>query len=105
MTMKCTPLCPFRAFICTKRALSIRRYGTKIVSYCSWTGDNCIGYRCQFALCSRHALLPDGTCGLTVRRKRPSGPSIEEEAFKMEKEYKTLKNKLKKPGTEIEWLE
>ncbi len=105
MVSKCTPICPFRAFVCTKRALSIRKRGIDLVAFCSWTGDECTGYKCQFALCTRHALLPDGTCRLTIKTRQVRRPSIEEEALKIEHELSTLKGKLKKLGVDIERLE
>lgn len=106
MSVNCTPICPFRAFYCTKKALIIRRRGNELVAFCSWTGDLCIGYRCQFALCNKHALLPDGTCSLLTRAvRRKERPSIEEEAAKLEREYVTIKDKLRKLDFDLEKLE
>ncbi len=86
---ECTPLCPFRAFKCTKNAL------------CEWTGDRCIGWRCQFAVCMRHALLLDGTCSLMVQRKEQK-PPIDEEAAKLATKYPELGKKLKRMGLDVE---
>ncbi len=107
---RCTPLCPFGAFQCLKRALHYRRRGNWVVAICTWTGDECIGHKCQFVSCRRHALMPDGTCRLILNkiqsRKRRRSVSIEEEALKMEKEvYGKLRDQLRKLGTDIERLE
>ena len=104
MVETCSPLCPFRAFVCTKKALIIRRESG--LAFCAWTGDECIGYKCQFAACAKHALLPDGTCGMVLRlaEKRRS-PSIEEEALKLESEYRALRDKLRRLGVDVESLE
>lgn len=104
-SVKCTPLCPFRAFYCAKRSLSIRKGRGRLNAWCSWIGDTCIGYRCQFATCTRHALLPDGTCKFLAGEPRRRRVSIEEEALKMEREMIGIRNKLKKLGLELDELE
>jgi len=93
---KCTPLCPH--FKCTKQALVYRVEGGRKIAFCRWAGDLCKGYKCNFAICERHSLLPDGTCGLTIRVKRSR--SIEEEAKILEEEYSAIRDKLKKLGLE-----
>jgi len=106
MSVKCTPICPFRAFYCTKRALTIRRKGNRIIAFCSWIGDECIGYKCQYATCSRHALiLPDGLCKLKMRKQRKRETSIEEEATKLEPQFRSLRQKLRKLSFDLEKLE
>ena len=100
----CTPLCPFRSFYCTKRALVIKK-GSRPEAWCAWIGDKCIGYRCQFASCTRHALMPDGRCKLLVRRESRRERPLEEEAESIEREMVSLKGKLKKLGLDIEKLE
>jgi len=98
---ECTPQCPFRAFKCTKNSLVIRRRRDRLEALCEWTGDRCIGWRCQFAVCIRHALLPDGTCSLMIERKDRK-PPIDEEAAKMETRYADLRRKLKRVGLDYE---
>jgi len=106
MEVKCTPICPFRAFYCTKKALIIRRGRQGLEAWCAWSSDKCIGYKCKFMVCTRRALLPDGTCGLVAKkRKRKKIPSIEEEALRLETEYAKIRNKLKRLGSELERLE
>ncbi len=104
----CTPVCPYRAFECLKNALIYRRRGKRIVAFCTWIGDECIGYKCQFASCKRHALLPDGTCKLKLERVQPRRGgefSIEEEALREEQLYGKLRDKLKRLGSGFDKLE
>ncbi len=67
----CNNLCPL--FMCAKNALVfstrvVKGY-TQKVAMCRLTGDQCIGYNCQFAYCERKALLPNGNCALTTKFK------------------------------------
>jgi len=101
LSAECTPQCPFRAFKCTKNALVIRRRRDRLEPLCEWTGDRCIGWRCQFAVCMRHALLPDGTCSLLLERKERR-PPIDEEAAMLRSEYADLQRKLKRRGLDLE---
>ncbi len=101
----CTPVCPFRAFYCAKKALIIRKRGGKLEAWCAWIGDKCIGYKCQFASCNRHALLPDGRCKLLVKKEERKEVPLEEEVAKAEKEMVTIRRKLKKIGVDLERLE
>lgn len=101
LSSECTPFCPFRAFKCTKNALVIRRRRDRLEALCEWTRDRCIGWRCQFMVCMRHALLPDGMCSLMVE-KRERRPPIDEEAVKLSEEYSELKKKLKRYGRDLE---
>jgi len=68
----CSPLCQY--FKCAKNALVIStkfyRGKPRKVAICRWTGDLCIGARCQYAYCVKRAMLPDGTCGLEAREIR-----------------------------------
>ncbi|MEM3893605.1 MAG: hypothetical protein QXR12_06625, partial [Thermofilum sp.] len=101
---QCSPICPFRAFTCYKEAIIYRRRGGRVEAFCSWTGDACIGFKCQFAGCSRHALLPDGTCRLKVEALAPAASeddaSIEEEAKVLEKQIESkIRDKIKKFGS------
>ncbi|MCD6209264.1 MAG: hypothetical protein DRJ46_03805 [Thermoprotei archaeon] len=106
MDVKCTPICPFRAFYCLKKALRIRRgRDGRLIAWCEWVNDECIGYKCQYASCTRRALLPDGTCRLLTKRKAKRAPSIEEEAAQLEAEYRKLRGKLRKISYDLERLE
>jgi|UniRef100_A0A7C3WTV3 hypothetical protein len=100
----CTPVCPFRAFTCYKQALAYQRRRGELAAFCSWIGDACIGYKCQFAGCSRHALLPDGTCKMKLEAVTPAkavdDDAIEKEAEALERQlYGRIRDKLKKLGT------
>lgn len=59
----CSPRCEF--FKCGQRALIFR----KDTVYCRWADTNCTGPTCNYAICARGHLLPNGVCGLTVKRK------------------------------------
>ncbi|MEB3817094.1 MAG: hypothetical protein LRS46_04055 [Desulfurococcales archaeon] len=78
---KCSPLCPF--FRCLKNALIIKTEyyrGRPIkVPICSWTGDRCIGPKCRYAYCEKHAMLPDGRCAFAVQKRSPKQVEFEEE--------------------------
>ena len=97
---KCRPTCPFLR--CAKKMRMIRKRGGRTLIICGMTGDLCIGYKCNFAYCEKHALLPDGTCALTIKRR--TAPSIEEEAAKLEQQYVSIKSKLKKLGKGLDDL-
>jgi len=105
MSSKCTPVCPFRAFYCTKKALLIKRVRGVLEAWCAWTGDKCIGYKCQFATCTKHALLPDGTCRLKLGKTKRRQVSIEEQAARIEQEMGSIRGKLKKLGYDLDRLE
>lgn len=102
--MSCSPLCPFRAFTCYRDALIYRRSKSGGGAFCTWIGDTCIGWKCQYAMCTRHALMPDGTCRLRLEASKPKeaseeGFSIEEEARMLDKQvYSKIRDKLKKLG-------
>jgi len=68
-TPVCNPLCRF--FRCAKKVLDYRRDPP----WCNWVDAPCIGYQCPYAQCNQMKLLPDGRCGLFVKRK-----TVEEEA-------------------------
>ncbi|MEM1944456.1 MAG: hypothetical protein QXI97_01730 [Nitrososphaerota archaeon] len=59
----CNPLCRF--FRCAKKALDFKRNPP----WCNWVEAACIGYQCPYAQCIQAKLLPDGRCGLFVKRK------------------------------------
>lgn len=77
---KCNPLCPF--FKCLKKALIVRTEyyrGRPIrVPMCSWIGDKCIGAKCRYAHCEKHAMLPDGRCAFAVQSRRKMADFEEE---------------------------
>ncbi len=109
--VSCSPHCPFRAFTCYRNAIVYRRTRRGVEAFCTWIGDNCIGPKCQFAGCARHALMPDGTCKLKLEALRPRRGeeeefSIEEEAKALDQQvYSKIKDKLKKLGPRISDLE
>ena len=37
-------------------------------AYCRWADDECTGGTCNYALCIKSRLLPQGVCGLAVKR-------------------------------------
>jgi len=92
---KCSPLCPF--FKCLKGALIIRTEyyrGRPIkVPICSWTGDRCIGPKCRYAYCEKHAMLPDGRCAFAVQARAKRQVDFEEE-LKRESEIDRLEEEL-----------
>ena len=49
--------------------------------YCRWAEDDCSGATCNYAICTRGRLLPNGMCGLNIKRKtdEDSGPEISDE--------------------------
>lgn len=80
---KCNPLCPY--FRCMKKALQIRTEyyrGRPIkTAVCTWIGDKCIGPKCRYAYCVKHAMLPDGRClyAVQARTKKAVATDFEEE--------------------------
>ncbi|MEM1699487.1 MAG: hypothetical protein QXG82_01160 [Sulfolobales archaeon] len=92
----CNNLCPL--FKCAKNALVfstkvIKGY-TQKVAMCRLTGDQCIGYGCQFAYCDRKALLPNGNCAFTVKFK--DGEDFFNELEKEELELSTRSRLVKR---------
>lgn len=81
----------------------IKRVGKKKLVFCSLTNDLCIGYKCNYAMCAKHALLPDGTCALSIQQ-RVKSKEIEEEVAMLDSEYHKLKDKLKKLGRDIDFI-
>ncbi len=68
-TPVCNPLCRF--FRCRKM-LGPGRYALDIhrdPPWCNWVNSACIGYKCPYASCAQVKLLPDGRCGVFVKRK------------------------------------
>jgi len=59
----CNPLCRF--FRCAKKVLDYRRNPL----WCNWVDAPCIGYQCPYAQCVQVKMLPDGRCGLFVKRR------------------------------------
>ncbi|MCS7111947.1 MAG: hypothetical protein N3D82_03530 [Ignisphaera sp.] len=72
----CSPSCPL--FKCSKRVLIVNLINGKPTPYCSWVNDNCIGYKCQYAMCTVRYLLPDGKCLSAIRTE----PKSEDEFIK-----------------------
>lgn len=86
------PSCQY--FICVKKALKI----VKGRAICSLTNDPCIGYKCQYAGCSAHAMAPNGEC--TLNRADKNIRELDEEARRMDKDLSKIKSRLKKLGLE-----
>ena len=59
----CSPRCEF--FRCGQKALTYQGNRT----YCRWADDICSGATCNYTICVKGRLLPNGTCGLTIKRK------------------------------------
>jgi hypothetical protein len=96
----CNNLCPL--FKCAKAALV---YSTKVVkgftqkvAMCRLTGDQCIGYKCQFAYCERKALLPNGNCAFTIKFKDSEDffNELEKEELRMLSQGKLVRKTTKK---------
>jgi len=60
---QCNPKCVF--FRCKIRALYLRGG----IAYCKMDNNPCIGGKCQYAICKKHALSKTGECLLQKRRK------------------------------------
>lgn len=72
----CTPRC--NLFKCVKRALKFQ--GDK--SWCDWGSDACSPKDCNYAVCVKRRLLPNGVCGFTIKRK--TAEDIKPEEFMTE---------------------
>jgi hypothetical protein len=59
----CSPTCS--AFKCAKNSAFYRRDAV----WCRWTEELCNVANCQYSMCMKRRLLPQGICGETVRRK------------------------------------
>ncbi len=92
------PACP--EFRCLKKALRLVRRGNTALAICSLTGDQCIGYKCQFASCTAHALTPEGKCLREAFTEAGPEADIIKEAKKLEKDAEKIRSKLKKIGLE-----
>ncbi len=90
--------CQFRHFRCGKKALKVLRQGNRVVALCTLFGGECIGGKCQFALCEAHAMGPDGSCLLELRMREEAEKSIEEEAKKFDAQAVEISKHLKKLG-------
>ena len=38
-------------------------------AFCRWVGDKCTGDTCNYVICTRSRLLPNGICGMTIKRQ------------------------------------
>ncbi len=65
-----------RDFQCTQKALYIHRNRktNKKVARCDFAEDLCIGYKCKYAVCNINKLRPDGVCGKSIQKQRPTAP-------------------------------
>ena len=86
---KCSPQCEF--FRCGQKAL--QRKSGKI--YCRFADDVCEGYTCKYAFCVRNRLLPDGVCGLTLKRTTNRIETPPEEAIRGFKVKGKLQKKIR----------
>jgi hypothetical protein len=59
----CSPTCP--SFKCGKNSAFYRREGVA----CKWTEEMCSVANCQYSICMKRRLLPQGICGETVKRQ------------------------------------
>ena len=59
----CSPNCP--SFKCSQNSVFYRRDG----AICRQTEEVCSVAKCQYSLCMKRRLLPQGICGETVRRQ------------------------------------
>ncbi|NIP67532.1 hypothetical protein GWO18_05445 [Candidatus Bathyarchaeota archaeon] len=89
-TKHCSPTC--EAFKCAKEAAG--RRGD--VVWCEWTDEECQVAKCNFAMCVKRRLLPDGVCGETLKRKTAEkGPEEMEMPVKLRARVKKkLRNDL-----------
>lgn len=82
-----------------EKALKPTIRGNKIIFWCTWLNDECIGPRCQYAYCEARAMTPEGFCTY-----KPSGEEegpkrdILAEVKKMEKEVEKIRAHLKRQG-------
>jgi len=88
----CNPLCRF--FRCGKKVLDFKRNPP----WCGWVNAACTGFKCPYSQCIQVKLLPDGRCGLFVKRK-----TVEQEAPEFAKPLKAdtinrVRKKLDKLG-------
>jgi len=88
-TRKCSPNCEF--FRCSQKALQFRSGK----AYCRFADDVCEGYTCKYAFCIRNRLLPDGVCGLTLKRTTTSIETPPEEVIKGIKVKGKLQKKIR----------
>jgi hypothetical protein len=59
----CSPSCP--SFKCGKNAAWFRRDGV----WCKESEEYCNVAKCNYPICFKRRLLPEGICGETVKRK------------------------------------
>jgi len=54
-------------------------------TWCRWAEDECSAAACSYAMCVRGRILPNGLCGLTVRRRTAEleGPEEMAEEIKL----------------------
>ncbi len=84
-------------FRCGKKALKPTVRGNKIVFWCTWLNDECIGARCQYAFCDARAMTPEGFCTYKPAAGEESR-DIMTEVKKMEREVEKIRGHLKKRG-------
>jgi hypothetical protein len=67
---KCIPICD--SFRCSQRALEIRFQNNRKIAWCNYVpgGELCEGPNCNYAICLKHKLKSDNTCGLYTQPKK-----------------------------------
>ncbi|MFN7106266.1 MAG: hypothetical protein ACK4M3_06775 [Pyrobaculum sp.] len=86
-------------FRCGKKALRPNVRGSKIVFWCTWLNDECIGARCQYAFCDARVMTPEGYCTYKAGGEEAK-PDILTEVKKMEREVEKIRLHLKRRGLE-----
>jgi hypothetical protein len=85
-------------FRCGKRSLKPVVRGSRILFWCAWLNDECIGVKCQFAYCEARSMTPEGLCARLAEGGRAREVDIVEEAKKLEREDEKLRAHLKRIG-------
>lgn len=84
-------------FRCSKKALQFRRASDRVIFWCTYLNDYCIGAKCQFAYCEARAMDSQGRC-LYAAGSRGREVNLEEELKKIEAEASKLEKHLRKLG-------
>ncbi|MCS7139144.1 MAG: hypothetical protein N3F04_02075 [Candidatus Nezhaarchaeota archaeon] len=94
MSKQCNVWCEF--FKCAKKAIirpamnPYRGQTHQSMLICRETSGECLGQKCQYAICIKNALLPNGLCGLEYRMEKRQVRSIEQEVRKFEEKYGSM---------------
>lgn len=85
-------------FRCGKKALKPTVRSAKIVFWCTWLNDECIGAKCQYAFCDARVMTPGGFC--MYKTEMGESRDILTEVKKLEREVEKIRSHLKKRGLE-----